>query len=244
MERVTTRFEEITAALGAGLVSERDGRVVASPKTTEDLATVMRYADASGLKVEISGGGTKRSWGGQVHSDIVLETRGLAGVREHSWQDLTATVGAGTTWAEMQRVLAQHGQQVALDPLWPERATVGGVIATNDSGALRLRYGSLRDLVIGMTVVLADGTVAKSGGKVVKNVAGYDLYKLMIGAFGTLAVVTEVTFRLHAVPRNGRVWTMESADAEAVGRVMMKVLDSQLSVQAMQMRASARDFAL
>jgi glycolate oxidase FAD binding subunit len=244
MERVASRFEELAAALGAAIVSERDGRVVASPRTAEEVAAAVRFADANGVGVELAGAGTKRHWAGVAAGDIVLDTRGLAGVREHSWQDLTATVGAGTTWAEMQRVLAQHGQQVALDPLWPERATVGGVIATNDSGALRLKYGSLRDLVIGMTVVLADGTVARSGGKVVKNVAGYDLHKLMIGAFGTLAVVTEVTFRLHAVPRNTRVWTLETADAEVVGRVMMQVLDSQLSLQAMQMRASAAGFAL
>jgi glycolate oxidase FAD binding subunit len=244
MERVASRFEELAAVLGAAVVSDREGRVVASPRTTEDVAAALRFADANGIGVEIAGGGTKRGWVGRVGGDVVLETRGLAGVREHSWQDLTATVGAGTTWAEMQRVLAQHGQQVALDPLWPERATVGGVVATNDSGALRLRYGSLRDLVIGMTLVLADGTVARSGGKVVKNVAGYDLHKLMIGAFGTLAVVTEVTFRLHALPRNTRVWTFEAEDAEVVGRAMMQVLDSQLSVQAMQMRAGAAGFAL
>ncbi len=123
-------------------------------------------------------------------------------VLEHTWQDLTCTVQAGCTWQSLQDALAQHGQFVALDPLWPERATVGGIIASNDSGSLRLRYGSLRDLVIGMTVVLADGTVAQVGGKVVKNVAGYDLHKLLIGAFGTLGVITEVTFRLHAIPRH------------------------------------------
>jgi glycolate oxidase FAD binding subunit len=144
----------------------------------------------------------------------------------------------------MQRVLAAHRQMVALDPLWAERATVGGVIATNDSGALRLSYGSLRDLVIGMTIVLADGTIARSGGKVVKNVAGYDLHKLMIGAFGTLAVVTEVTFRLHAIPRSTRVWSFEAADAGACGEVLMKVLDLQLSARAMQLRARAAGFAL
>ncbi len=96
---------------------------------------------------------------------------------------------------------------VALDPLWPERATVGGVLAANDSGALRLRYGGLRDLIIGMTMVLADGTIAKSGGKVVKNVAGYDLHKLMTGSFGTLGVITEVNFRLHPVEQHARTLT-------------------------------------
>ncbi|HKR26796.1 MAG TPA: FAD-binding oxidoreductase, partial [Acidobacteriaceae bacterium] len=198
----------------------------------------------NGIGVQVVGAATKRDWAAAVHGDLVLEMRGLTGVGEHSWQDLTATVRAGTVWAEMQRTLAEHRQMVALDPLWAERATVGGVIATNDSGTLRLRYGGLRDLVIGMTIVLADGTIARSGGKVVKNVAGYDLHKLMIGAFGTLAVVTEVTFRLHAIPRSTRVWSFEPADAEACGEVLMKVLDSQLSVQAMQLRASGSGFAL
>ena len=244
MERVASRFEELAGAVGVAVVSEREGLVFASPRSTEEVAAVLRWADSSGVGVEIAGAGTKRGWAGAVRGDVVLDTRGLAGVREHSWQDLTATVGAGTNWAEMQRALAQHGQMVALDPLWAERATVGGVIATNDSGARRLKYGSLRDLVIGMTLVLADGTVARSGGKVVKNVAGYDLHKLMIGAFGTLEVVTEVTFRLHAIPRSTRVWTMEAADASACGEVLMKVLDLQLSVQAMQLRASAAGFAL
>ena len=244
MERVASRFDELANAIGADVVHERDGAVVASPRSTEEVAAFLRYADANGIHVEIAGAGTKRGWAGSAAGDVVLETRGLAGVREHSWQDLTATVGAGTTWAEMQHMLAEHGQQVALDPLWPERATVGGVVATNDSGALRPRYGSLRDLVIGMTLVLADGTIARSGGKVVKNVAGYDLHKLMIGAFGTLAVVTEVTFRLHAIPRTTRIWSFEAEDASAIGTVMIKVLDSQLSVQAMQVRASTAGFAL
>lgn len=244
MDHVTTRFEELASAVGAAIVSARDGRLVASPQTTEQVAAVLRYANANGMDVEIAGAGTKRGWAGAVRGELVLETRGLTGVCDHSWQDLTATVRAGSTWAEMQRILAQHRQMVALDPLWPDRATVGGVIATNDSGALRLKYGSLRDLVIGMTIVLADGTIARSGGKVVKNVAGYDLHKLMIGAFGTLAVVTEVTFRLHAIPRSTHVWSFESADAVAWGDVLLKILDSQLSVRAMQLRASAALCAL
>ena len=244
MERVTSRFDELASAVGAGMVSEREGRGIVAPRSTQEVAAVLRYAGANGAGVEIAGAGTKRGWAGAVRGDVVLDMRGLAGVCEHSWQDLTATVHAGTTWAEMQRVLAAHRQMVALDPLWAERATVGGVIATNDSGALRLSYGSLRDLVIGMTIVLADGTIARSGGKVVKNVAGYDLHKLMIGAFGTLAVVTEVTFRLHAIPRSTRVWSIEAADAGACGEVLMKVLDSQLSARAMQLRARAAGFAL
>lgn len=243
MSGVVVRAEELRGKLGSTIAVREDAtRVVVSPASTHEVSAVLRCCSASGLTVEIDGAGTKRLWGGAVQADVVIETRLLCGVREHSWQDLTATVGAGTPWAQMQRMLATHGQMVGLDPLWRESATVGGVLATNDSGAWRLKYGSARDLVIGMTVVLADGTVAKSGGKVVKNVAGYDLHKLMIGAFGTLAVITEVTFRLHPVPSRTEVFTVRSSDPETPGSVLMHVIGSQLSVQAVQLRASPKEF--
>lgn len=248
MTQAINRLDELRSALGsaasAEFVRERDGIVVASPQSAEQVAALLRFADGNKSAVEIVGAATKRSWRDAVKADIVLETSGLAGVREHSWQDLTATVGAGTPWAVMQRALREHAQQVALDPLWAEKATVGGVIATNDSGALRLKYGGLRDLIIGMTIVLADGTIARSGGKVVKNVAGYDLHKLMTGAFGTLGVITDVTFRLHPVPMHRWTWTVSSATAEAAGELMLRVLDSQLSIQAIQLRASDAGYAL
>ena len=112
----------------------------------------------------------------------MLSTRCLDQVVEHAWGDMTATVEAGCVFADLQNTLSQHGQRLALDPLWPGRATIGGILATNDSGALRTRFGSLRDLIIGITLALPDGTLAKSGGKVVKNVAGYDLAKLATGS--------------------------------------------------------------
>ena len=157
---------------------------------------------------------------------------------------MTCTVEAGCTWAALQSALAQHGQYVALDPLWPERATVGGIVATNDSGALRLRYGSLRDLIIGMTIVLADGTIAHTGGKVVKNVAGYDLHKLMIGAFGTLGVITSVNFRLHSIPQCTQSFTFSAPAAEPLGAWMLKLLHEQLSTLAIQLRGTAEGFHL
>jgi glycolate oxidase FAD binding subunit len=225
-------------------VCEREGTLIASPRSTEEVAALLRIADANKLTTEIVGAGTKRGWSNPVKAGLILDMAGIAGVREHSWQDLTATVGAGTSWAVMQRALSEHNQQVALDPLWVERATVGGIVATNDSGALRLKYGGLRDLIIGMTIVLADGTIARSGGKVVKNVAGYDLHKLMTGACGTLGVITEVTFRLHPLPMHSRTWTVSSARAEAAGELMLRVLDSQLSIQAMQLRANSRGYGV
>jgi glycolate oxidase FAD binding subunit len=248
MTQAMSRLCELRSALGpaadAGLVCEREGTLVASPRSVEEVAALLRFADASKLTTEIVGAGTKRGWRNPLKTDLVLEMAGLAGVREHSWQDMTATVGAGTCWAVMQRALSGHNQHVALDPLWADRATVGGIIATNDSGALRLKYGGLRDLIICMTIVLADGTIARSGGKVVKNVAGYDLHKLMTGACGTLGVITEVTFRLHPLPMHTRTWTVTSTTAEGAGELMLRVLDSQLSIQAMQLRATIQDYGV
>lgn len=219
-------------------------RRIVFPQSTEEVAVLLRHANEQKTAVGIAGAGTKRGWGNPVDASMWLETSGLAGVREHRWQDLTATVAAGTTWAAMQSALAVHGQRVALDPLWPEKATVGGIIATNDSGSLRLRYGSLRDLIIGMTIVLADGTIAKSGGKVVKNVAGYDLHKLMIGAFGTLGFVTEVTFRLHPVPKSSATWSLAFADVESMDGLRGKLADSNLSIEALQMRTGGAGYFL
>jgi glycolate oxidase FAD binding subunit len=236
--------EGLRALIGTDSISERAGQIVVSPRTTEELAAIARFANINKLAIEISGAGTKRPWGNPTRAELVVKTTGLAGVRHHSWHDLTATVGAGTPWATMQRALAVHNQQVALDALWPETATVGGIVATNDSGALRLRYGSLRDLIIGMTIVLADGTIAKSGGKVVKNVAGYDLHKLMTGAYGTLGVIAEVTFRLHPVEEHVETWSIATSDVDTLGQLMMRVLDSSMQVNAMQLRRTAQSFCL
>jgi glycolate oxidase FAD binding subunit len=157
-------------------------------------------------------------------------------VIEHAWADLTVTVEAGCTVAQLQRTLAEHGQRLAVDPLWPERATIGGILATNDSGVLRLRYGALRDLIIGVTLALADGTIAMSGGKVVKNVAGYDLPKLATGALGTLGVITRAVFRLHPLPLNTRTLSIDAADPARMQSVILAILDARLAPAAVQAR--------
>ena len=162
----------------------------AEPANETELARVLEYANRAGILVAPSGGGTKLDWGTAPRSvDLMISTAKFNRILEYAPGDMTVTVGAGVTIAQLQSALSEHRQRLALDPLWPERATVGGVIAANDSGALRLRYGSIRDLIIGITVVLPDGTIAASGGKVVKNVAGYDLPKLMSGALGTLGII-------------------------------------------------------
>jgi len=155
---------------------------------------------------------------------------------EHAWGDMTATVQAGCTVQEFQQTLAQHGQRVAADPLWPERATIGGVLATNDSGSLRGRFGGLRDLIIGVTVALPDGTLAKSGGKVVKNVAGYDLPKLLTGSLGTLGTITQAIFRLHPLPRATQSVSVVCDGAEQLHQLLLAILDSQLAFTGLQAR--------
>jgi glycolate oxidase FAD binding subunit len=230
--------------IGAEHLRSSGGTIFAAPGNTEEVAAVLRFANENRCSVGPLGGATKQDWGYPVKPALVLEMHRLNVLREHTWQDMTCSVEAGCTWASLQSGLAQHGQFVALDPLWPERATIGGIVATNDSGALRLKYGGLRDLIIGMTIVLADGTIAKTGGKVVKNVAGYDLHKLMIGAFGTLGVVTSVNFRLHSRPQCTQSFSVPAPGAEALGKLMLKLLHAQVSTVAIQLRGTTAGFEL
>ena len=220
------------------------GATAVAPSNTGEVAAILRFVQEKHFAVVPWGGGTKQRWGYPVAPAVILETHRLNAIREHTWQDMTCTVEAGCTWASLQSALAQHGQYVALDPLWPEGATVGGIVATNDSGALRLRYGSLRDLIIGMTIVLADGTIAHTGGKVVKNVAGYDLHKLMTGAFGTLGVITSVNFRLHSIPKSTQSFTFSAPSAKPLGGWMLKLLHEQLSTLSIQLRGTTGGFHL
>ncbi|MGI8588726.1 MAG: FAD-binding oxidoreductase [Chloroflexia bacterium] len=210
-----------------------------APGSAEEVAALLARADAAGAVVVPRGSGTKLTWGNQPEAaDLLLEMRRLDALLEHAWGDMTATVQAGCTVARLQSALAEQGQRLALDPLWPERATVGGMLATNDSGSLRARFGSLRDLVLGVTVALPDGTLAKSGGKVVKNVAGYDLPKLMTGALGTLGVITEATFRLHPMPADTLSFSIGApGTAEATG-LLRGIADSSLVPTGVQFRAS------
>lgn len=237
-------MKELEEIVGAEFVTLQDGIVHVAPATTEEVSAVMKQCAHKVLVMSPRGGSTKVAWGNPVAASVVLDTRRLSGVREHVWQDMTATVGAGTTWAGLEEALAQHGQRVALDPVFAKSATVGGVIATNDGGSLRMRYGALRDLVLGMTVVLADGTIAKSGGKVVKNVAGYDLPKLLTGSFGTLGVVTEVTFRLHPLQAQEQTWTLRAADVRVLAEIAQKIVTGAMSVESLQLRNEVKGFAL
>jgi glycolate oxidase FAD binding subunit len=180
-------------------VSGRVPAFVAAPASTAEASALLRAAASAGLAVVPRGAGTGLSWGSAPSScDLVVDMRSMDQVLEHAAGDLVARVQAGTTIGQLAAVLASAGQQLALDA--PADATVGGVVATGTAGPRRFRYGAPRDLLIGLTAVRADGVIAHSGGKVVKNVAGYDIGKLFCGSQGTLGLITEATFRLHPRP--------------------------------------------
>jgi glycolate oxidase FAD binding subunit len=215
-------------------------KMVFEPISEVELAAVLREADSAGLSVVPRGSGSKLGWGNPpIRADLVLSTTRLNRVIEHASADLTVSVEAGCTIGTLQETLAQHGQRVAIDPLWPEHTTIGGLLSTNDSGTLRIRYGGLRDLIIGVTVALPDGTLASSGGKVVKNVAGYDLPKLVTGALGTLGVITRAVFRLHPLPHNVKSFRFAVRDAADANRLVLAIQDSKLAHTGLQVRFSS-----
>jgi glycolate oxidase FAD binding subunit len=231
--------DSLRAATSADAVCGRQPQLVVEPADEQQLAAVLRLATGAGLAVIPRGGGTKISWGNPpARADIILSTSRLDKMIEHAWADLTVSVEAGCTILKLQSALARHGQRLALDPLWPAQATIGGILSTNDSGSLRLRFGALRDLIIGVTLALPDGTLASSGGKVVKNVAGYDLPKLVTGALGTLAVITRAVFRLHPLPRNTKTLSICGCTLEDMQRFILSVQDSKLAHTALQARVA------
>ena len=207
---------------------------VAAPGSTEQAASVMRAAAAHGLAVLPRGGGSRLSWGVPASRyDLVVDMSRMGAVVEHSHGDLIARVQAGARLADVQEALAQAGQEIAVDA--PGDATVGGIVASGLAGPRRLRYGTPRDLLIGVTIVRADGTVARSGGKVVKNVAGYDLGKLFAGSAGTLALVTEANFRLHPLPAARAYVTAEYIAVTVACDAITAAANSQLVPSAVEL---------
>jgi glycolate oxidase FAD binding subunit len=227
--------DHVHAASPADEILGVQPKFVVLPGSESELAEILRLSNEAGLAVIPRGGGTKIAWGNPPsRADLILSTARLNNVLEHASSDLTVIVEAGCTIQKLQETLAEHGQRLAIDPIWPEKATVGGILSTNDSGALRLRFGALRDLIIGVTIALPDGTLASSGGKVVKNVAGYDLPKLVTGALGTLGVITRAVFRLHPLPHNTRSFSIASAQPTATRDLVLAIQDSKLAHTALQ----------
>ena len=188
------------------------------PHTTEQLAQVMAEAHRNKWRVLPCGSGSKLNWGGLAKDvDVVVSTERLNRLIEHAIGDLTVTVEAGMKFSRLQAMLADSGQFLALDPITQDTATIGGIVATADTGSLRQRYGSVRDQLLGMTFVRADGQIAKAGGRVVKNVAGYDLMKLFTGSYGTLGVLSQVTFRVYPLPEASGTVVL-TGDAKAISQ--------------------------
>ena len=205
---------------------------VARPTSVAEVADALRSTRGTVVPV---GGRTKTGWAAPPTScDLALDLTGLDRIVEHTAGDLVVIAEAGVRLADLQERLAGAGQMLALDP--PERdATLGGIVSANASGPRRLRYGTVRDLLIGVTVVLADGTTAHAGGKVVKNVAGYDLGKLYTGAHGSLGVVVSTTWRLHPLPpATGRL-VVPVRDAAEAGRFAQLLVRSTLTPSATEL---------
>jgi glycolate oxidase FAD binding subunit len=219
------------ASRPAGPADAVDGvqpEVVAEPASVEEAAEVLREATAQGRRVVCRGGGSKLGWGNPPDAaEVILSTVRLDRVLEHAEGDLICRAEAGVRLDALQKVLAKAGQLLALDPPEPG-ATLGGIVATAASGPRRQRYGTPRDLLIGITTVLSDGTVARAGGKVVKNVAGYDLGKLFSGSLGTLGLIAEVTFRLHPAAETVAGAALEVADPAAAGAAAQALVHAQL----------------
>jgi glycolate oxidase FAD binding subunit len=211
-------------------------RIAVIPETVEQVSQTVALANQQGLTLFTRGGGSRLNLGGiPERFDILLETTKLTHLLEHEAPDLTCHVEAGITLAELQTKLATKGQRLALDPPNAKQATIGGILASNASGPKRLRYGSARDMVIGLRVVQASGEVARSGGSVVKNVAGYDLNKLYIGSLGTLGIIVEANFKLQPLPVDERTLILTFSNAEDAMRTVIALLGSLMTPSAIEL---------
>jgi glycolate oxidase FAD binding subunit len=202
-------------------------RFVAEPTTVDGVSRVLALASAHGLAVAPTGGGARLAWGAPPRRlDVVLSLARLDRILAHEPEDLTLSVECGATLDALDAVLRPYRQFVPLDPARPGTSTIGGLIATGAAGPYRARYGTMRDLLVGLTVVRANGTLVKGGGRVVKNVTGYDVPKLHVGALGTLGVVVEAHLRLHSRPAEERSWVFGFSSAEVALDAALDVRDT------------------
>ncbi|MEG4588024.1 FAD-binding oxidoreductase [Microcoleus sp. MOSTC5] len=205
------------------------------PNTQEELAAVIAWAGQNRCAVLPCGSGSKLDWGGLVKGvNIAVSTSRLNRLVEHAVGDLTVTAEAGMKFADLQQILAAAGQFLPIDPAYPQQATLGGIVATADAGSLRHRYRGVRDLLLGITFVRSDGKIAVAGGRVVKNVAGYDLMKLFTGAYGTLGVISQVTFRVYPLPESSGTVVL-TGQTNALSQTAQILLSSALTPSAVDL---------
>jgi len=207
------------------------------PQSQTELAQAMAYAYRNNQSVIVCGNGSKLGWGKSANIQVVISTARLNRIIEHAVGDLTVTVEAGMKFAEVQNILAAANQFIALDPAYPEDATIGGIIATADAGSWRQRYGGVRDMILGLTFIRADGEIAKAGGRVVKNVAGYDLMKLFTGSYGTLGIIAQVTLRVYPLPKASATVVL-TGDKEKIATATKTLLASALTPTAIDLISS------
>ncbi len=222
--------------LGPYVVEGRTPEAAVFPGSIDEVRGVIEVAGSAGVPVAAWGGGTAAAVGTPSRrGGLVLGLARMARLVEHEPGDLTATAEAGFTIAALQSALRRHGQWLSLDPAEPERATLGGVIAANASGPRRHLYGTARDLLIGVTVVTGEGAIVRGGGKVVKNVAGYDLPKLFVGSYGTLGIIVEVTVKLRPVPDDERLVAVRFERVKDAGAAARAVMGSDLIPSALDL---------
>jgi glycolate oxidase FAD binding subunit len=229
------------SALAADAVAGVLPKVVHLPDTIADAASRIAESGRAGAALAFAGGGTDLEIGYPPEKlDALIRTERLTQVVEHAPSDQIMTVEAGVTVEQLQAVAGAQGQRLALDPPHPGRATVGGIVAANAFGPLRTRYGTVRDLIIGISIIRADGVMARGGGKVVKNVAGFDLPKLMVGSLGTLGMIATATFRLHPLPEVSETLVIRDRSAAELRALMAAMKKGQLEAAAIAAIGSGR----
>jgi len=219
-------------------------RQVVEPADPNELAATLQAASRDKQITVLRGGGTKLGWGRTPAAiDLIVSTAKLNTLLVHRHGDMTATAHAGVTLGQFNRELARHGQWLPIDSAF-DGATIGGIVATNDSGPVRHRYGTPRDLLIGVTMALTDGRIIKAGGHVVKNVAGYDLGKLASGSFGTFGAIVDATFKLLPIPQASATVEASYVDGDVLAQDVMKVSTSQLEPMAFDVMLEGGQYRL
>ena len=238
----------LTASMREGSAADAiDGvvpRHVVEPMDPGELAATLEAASRDKHVAVLRGGGTKLGWGRPPSSvDLLVSTAKINTLFVHRHGDMTATAHAGMTLMQINRELSRHGQWLPVDSAF-DAATIGGIVATNDSGPVRHRFGTPRDLLIGVTLALPDGRIVKAGGHVVKNVAGYDLGKLVSGSFGTLGAIVHATFKLLPIPQASATIDATYDDGDALARDVMQVSTSQLEPMAFDVMLAGGQYRL
>ena len=211
------------------ILSSNKPHCLCLPQNRQQLSQIVEYAHKNELSLFILGKGSKINWGNlRNNCDLVVSTEKLNQIVEHSVGDFTITVEAGINLSTLQNHLKQFNQYLPIDPPFPERATIGGIIATSDGGSLRHKYNGIRDLILGISFVRSDSEIVKAGGKVVKNVAGYDLMKLLTGSYGSLGIITEVTLRLYPILQNSQTIII-TGEAEKINQAIKLLKNSSLT---------------